>query len=85
MGGGGGDGSTIDSTGRIYVSTNPGVEVIGTDGKVLGLIPTPRDIISLAFGGPDKTLYAVSRDGAPNQDWIIAIPMIAQGYKGRAR
>ncbi len=84
--GGGGDGSTIDSTGRLYVSTNPGVEVIGTDGKVLGLIPTPRDIISLAFSGPDKkTLYAVSRDGALNQDWIIAIQMTAQGFKGRAK
>lgn len=60
--------------------------MIGTDGKVLGLIPTPRDIISLAFSGPDKkTLYAMSRDGALNQDWIIAIPTISQGYKGRAK
>ena len=84
--GGGGDGSTIDSEGRIYVSTNPGVQVIAPDGKLLGLIPTPRDIISLAFGGSDKkTLYAVSRDGAINQDWIIGIPMLSQGFKGRAK
>lgn len=27
------DGSTIDSAGRIYVTTNPGVQVIGPDGK----------------------------------------------------
>jgi len=84
--GGAGDGSTVDSTGRIYVSSNPGVQVISPDGKYLGLIPTPRDIISLAFSGPGKkTLYAVSRDGAQNKDWIISIATVAQGYKGRAK
>jgi gluconolactonase len=88
--GGGGDGSTIDSTGRIYVSSNPGVQVIGPDGKYLGLIPTPRNIISLAFSGPDKkTLYAVvsTREGDPPKQsaQILAIQTIAQGYKGRAK
>ena len=83
---GGGDGSTFDSAGRIYVTTNAGVQVIGPDGKNLGLIPTPRGVISVAFSGPGrKTLYAVSRDNAQNKDWIIAIPMIAQGPKGRAK
>jgi len=86
-GGGGGDGSTFDAAGRIYVTTTaPGVQVIGPDGKYLGMIPTPRDVISVAFSGPDrKTLYAVSRDGAQNKDWIIAIPMMAQGPKGRGK
>jgi gluconolactonase len=84
--GGGGDGSTFDSTGRIYVTTNPGVQVISPDGKSLGLIPTPRGLISVAFSGPDrKMLYAVSRDNALNKDWIIGIQMIAQGPKGRAK
>ena len=32
-GGGNGDGSTIDSAGRIYVTTNPGVQVISPDGS----------------------------------------------------
>jgi gluconolactonase len=41
-GGGNGDGSTFDAAGRIYVSSNPGVQVISPDGKYLGLIPTPR-------------------------------------------
>jgi gluconolactonase len=86
QGGFGGDGSTFDSTGRLYVTSNGGVNVIGTDGKNLGLIPTPRDVISVVFSGPDrKTLYAVSRDNAQNKDWIIAIQMIAQGPKGRAK
>ncbi len=85
-GGGNGDGSTFDAAGRLYVSSNPGVQVIGRDGKYLGLIPTPRGIISLAFSGSDrKTLYAVVRDGAQNKDWIIAIQTIAQGPKGRAK
>jgi gluconolactonase len=85
-GGGFGDGSTFDSAGRLYVSSNAGVQVFSPDGKYLGLIPTPRGIISLAFSGPDrKTLYAVSRDNAQNKDWIIAIPMVAQGPKGRGK
>src|SRR5205085_8776844 len=85
-GGGSGDGSTFDALGRLYVTTNPGVQVIGADGKYLGLIPTPRGIISVAFSGSDrKTLYAVARDNAQNKDWIIALPMIAQGAKGRGK
>jgi gluconolactonase len=84
--GGNGDGSTFDAAGHIYVSSNPGVQVIGSEGKYLGLIPTPRGIISLAFSGPDrKMLYAVARDNAQNKDWIIAIQMVAQGPKGRGK
>jgi len=84
--GGGGDGSTFDSTGRMYVTTNPGVQVISPDGKNLGMIPTPRGTITVTFGGPDrKTLYAVARDNAMDRDWIIALPMIAQGAKPRGK
>jgi len=83
--GGGGDGSTFDSAGRLYVTAQAnGIQVFGPDGKYLGVIPTPRPVISTTFSGPDrKTLYAVSRTG--NTDWIIAIPMIAQGPKGRGK
>jgi sugar lactone lactonase YvrE len=85
-GGFGGDGSTFDSEGRLYVTSNGGINVIAPDGKNLGLIPTPRDVISVAFSGLDrKTLYAVSRDGAQNKDWIITLQMIAQGPKGRGK
>jgi gluconolactonase len=83
-----GDGSTVDSAGRIYVTEPDGIEVIGADGKSLGLIPTPRGVISTAFSGPDKkTLFAIVSFG-PRTDLtaqIITIPMIAQGYKGRAK
>ena len=85
--GGGGDGSTFDSAGRLYVTTQAnGVQVIGPDGKYLGVIPTPHPVISVTISGPDrKTLYAVSRDNATNKDWIMAIQLIAQGPKGRGK
>jgi len=83
---GGGDGSAVDSEGRIYVTTNgnSGIQVLGPDGKIIGSIPTPLNFITVAFSGPDKkTLYGV----ANNQrfDEIFTIQMIAQGYKGRAK
>jgi len=86
-GGGGGDGSTLDSAGRLYVTAQAnGIQVISPDGKYLGMIPTPHPVISVAFSGPDrKVLYAVSRDNATNKDWIIAIQMISQGAKGRGK
>jgi gluconolactonase len=88
-----GDGSTIDAEGRVYVSTDPGVQVIGTDGTWLGLIPTPRPIISVAFGGRDKkTLFILARGAEDangqqiaNAAQVYAIQMMAQGYKGRPK
>ena len=85
-GGGNGDGSAFDAQGRLYVTTNPGVQVISPEGKYLGLIPTPRGIITVTFGGKDrKTMFVVARDNATNKDWILGIPTIAQGPKGRAK
>jgi gluconolactonase len=98
--GGNGDGMTIDSTGRLYVTSAPGVQVFSPDGKYLGTIPAPRNVISVAFSGPDKkTLYvvgggALGPDGKEfttpqgvrnNAKTIYKIPMIAQGFKGRAK
>jgi gluconolactonase len=84
QGGGGGDGLAVDSAGRVYVTGGPGVHVAGADGTYLGLIPTPRGVITAAFAGPDKkTLYAVANDRVNVQ--IFTIPMIAQGYPGRAK
>lgn len=60
---GGGDGSTIDSEGRIYVTSGPVIDVISPEGKLLGVIPVPAGdtAISVAFGGPGKhTLYCVA-------------------------
>jgi gluconolactonase len=85
---GGGDGITIDTEGRIYVTGASGLQVAGPDGKYIGLIPTPQGVITAAFSGPDKkTLYAVVsiRKGDARDAEIISIPTIAQGFKGRAK
>ena len=99
-GGGNGDGMAVDAAGRLYVTSGPGVQVLSPEGKYLGLIPTPRGVISVAFSGPGKkTLYVVGSgaldpDGQEhtvpngvrnNAKSIFTIPMLAQGFKGRAK
>jgi gluconolactonase len=99
-GGGGGDGMAVDAAGRLYVTSNPGVQVLSPQGKYLGIIPTPRGAISVAFAGPDKkTLYivgtgALDPDGKEhtvptgvrnNAKSIFKIRMLAEGFKGRAK
>jgi gluconolactonase len=98
--GGSGDGMAIDNDGRIYVTTGPGVQVLSPDGKYLGLIPTPRSVISAAFSGPGKkTLYVVGSgalgpDGQEfqtpagvrnNAKTIYRIPMLTKGFEGRVK
>ena len=87
---GGGDGLTVDSAGRLYVTVGgggggaPGLHVIAPDGKFLGTIAGPRNFITAAFSGPDKkTLYAVFNDQRNVE--VYSIPMLAEGYKGRAK
>jgi gluconolactonase len=93
-----GDGMVIDSKGRLYVTSNPGLQIFDTAGKYLGVIPTPRGIISVAFAGPDrKTLYVVGsgaddENGQPIRQGpqqtaatIYSLPVIAQGLKGGAK
>jgi gluconolactonase len=98
--GGRGDGMAIDAAGRLYVSSEPGVQVFSPAGGYLGVIPTPRGVISLAFSGRDKkTLYAVGSgalgpDGkeftpAPgvrnNAKTVYKITMLASGFAGRVK
>jgi gluconolactonase len=99
--GGNGDGLAVDAAGRLYVATmTAGIQVFAPDGRYLGTIPTPRDVTTLAFSGPDKkTLYIVgggalapngreftlAKDFRNNAKTIYRIQMVAQGYKGRAK
>jgi gluconolactonase len=98
--GGNGDGMTIDAEGRLYVTSGPGVQVFSTEGKYLGVIPTPRSVISAAFSGPDKRRLYVVGTGALGPDGqefrtpegvrnnaktIYKIAMLTQGFKGRAK
>lgn len=58
-----GDGSTVDSEGRIYITAMSAIDIISPDGKLLGVIPSPRGdfLVTTTFGdGAHKhTLYAV--------------------------
>jgi gluconolactonase len=88
-----GDGLSIDSMGRVYVTTSAGVVVLSPKGDNLGTIPTPRGVITGAFGGPDKKTFFILARGATDADGnevanaaqVWSIPMIAQGYRGRPK
>tara|TARA_R110000772_G_scaffold118901_2_gene224755 strand:+ start:579 stop:1646 length:1068 start_codon:yes stop_codon:yes gene_type:complete len=86
---GGGDGMAVDAAGRLYVSTGSSVDVIDANGTFLGNIPGPRGLHGVAFSGEDKkSLYAIVLNGAFSQNasnQIIRIPMLSQGYLGRAK
>jgi len=86
---GNGDGMTVDAQGRLYVTAGPAVHVASPDGKVLGSIPAPYGLITAAFAGKDKkTMYAVVSLIDPmrlQHAYVYSIPMLAQGYKGRAK
>ena len=99
-GGGNGDGMAIDAAGRLYDTTNPGIQVLSPEGKYLGLIPTPRNAISVAFSGPGKKTLYVSCLGAQGPDGqevttpagvrnvamtVYKISLLAQGFQGRAK
>jgi gluconolactonase len=78
----GGDGSAVDKDGRIYTTGGGAVSVVSAKGEVLGQIPTPRNLISVTFGGTDKKLlYGI----AIRDVQIFSIPTIAQGLKGRPK
>jgi gluconolactonase len=93
-----GDGMVVDTQGRLYVTANPGLQVFDKTGMYLGLIPTPRGVISVTFAGRDrKTLYVVGSgaddaNGQPIRQGpqqtaatIYTLPVLAQGLKGRAK
>jgi len=98
--GGSGDGMAIDAAGRLYVTSAPGVQVFSTEGTYLGLIPTLRNAISVAFAGPGKkTMYVVGSGalGSDGQEFktpdgvrnnaktIYRLPTLTEGFAGRAK
>lgn len=75
-----GDGLAVDNDGRLYVATLSGIEVISPGGHLLGLIPTPTRIQSMAFGGRGRqTLYAVGGGS------VYRIALLARGIEGRPK
>jgi gluconolactonase len=76
----GADGAAIDAAGRLYLCSNVGISVFSPEGKYLGSIPIPRQANNLAFAGPGKkTLYVLAGNA------VYKIPMLAEGFKGRAK
>jgi gluconolactonase len=74
------DGIAVDSEGRVYVGTQPGVQIFSKSGQYLGTIPTSQRPQNLAFAGPDKkTLYLTGGSA------LFKVQMLAQGYKGRPK
>ena len=89
-GGQAGDGAAVDAKGNVYVATGASVDVFSPDGDFLGSIPGPRGIHGVAFGGKDKkTLFGIvfyGGWGTPSaRNQIVALPMLAKGYPGRAK
>ncbi len=69
----GGDGMAIDAEGRLFITGNKGVHVASAAGDYLGLIPTPRRPITLAFAGPEGNLLYAPSMGAVGPDgkaWV---------------
>jgi gluconolactonase len=96
----GGDGMAVDSEGRLYVTGNRGVHVLSPRGEHLGLIPTPRRPITVAFSGPNKrSLYAPSMGavGPDGKAWttpetirntamtMYRLTTLSQGFAGRPK
>ena len=87
------DGLAVDAAGRLYAATYLGVLVFSPKGEQLGRIRIPRQPVNIAFAGPDKkTLYVLGAilglrdaDSQPEFGSIYKIPMLAEGYKGRAK
>ena len=76
----GGDGLAVDSEGRVYTTSNAGVDVFTEQGQHLGTIPVSKRPQNLAFAGPGKrTLYIVGQGGA------YKVQMLSQGFLGRVK
>lgn len=84
----GADGLAIDNDGRLYVTTNLGIEIFSPRGEHLGVLPVVwggerfmlRKPQNVAFAGPDRrTLYIVGA-GA-----VFKVQTLARGIMTRAK
>ena len=96
--GGNGDGMAVDTVGRLYVSSGPGVQVFDKGGAYLGLIPTPRSVISITLAGPNRNILYMVGSGADDDQGqpikqgpqqtaatVYKLPLLAQGIAGHAK
>ena len=62
------DGMTLDQDGRLYITGAKGIHVVNDKGQELGIIPIPRQAITLAIGGPNHDLLYAGMMGAIGYD-----------------
>jgi gluconolactonase len=56
------DGMALDFEGRLYVTTDLGIQVFRPDGRPITTIAVPETPANCTFGGPDmKVLYITAR------------------------
>jgi gluconolactonase len=76
----GADGMAIDSKGRLYVTSDLGVQVISPSGENLGTIQVPTKARNVAFGGPRRqTLYITAAAE------LYRVPVLSEGPPSRAK
>ena len=96
----GADGMAIDSEGRLYITGGKGIHVASVKGEYIGLIPTRRRPITVAFAGADKSILYAPSMGAVGPDgkaWetpagtrntamtVYRIRMQSRGFAGRPK
>ena len=75
-----GDGMALDSSGRLYVATAAGIQVIAPTGTHLGIIRVPAVARNLAFAGPDRrTLYLTALEA------LYRVRVLSEGPADRAK
>jgi gluconolactonase len=57
------DGLKVDGAGRVYVSCERGVRVLGAGGDLLGEIAVPG-AVNFTFGGPERNVLLITADDA---------------------
>ena len=71
----GGDGLAVDVKGNLYITSNLGLQVFDSSGKLLGIIALPETPANVDFGGKDlKTLYVTARTS------LYTVPMEVKGH-----
>lgn len=70
------DGMTIDERGNLYATSNMGLQVFNSEGRLIGILQVPVRPINCCFGGDDyTTIYMTCRN------WIYSIDTNVKGLK----
>ncbi len=72
----GGDGLTVDTNGRLYITSRLGIQVVSATGKFVRLFEFPEKPANVTFGGPKRqTLYVTARTS------VYTLPVAATGHR----